>query len=533
MKIVGYFSRIANDKVLIQDSSSETVLSTNLEKLFYFLLEDYDKDPNYKERFGDYPIVVRLTWNLDEFLAPLLYLLGEQSCNELAKTKQTTWQGYRLFYIPQKIFSVTYGRYFAQYYSLDQYFQDTEEPPADAFEVKFLGNKLEEVLCRMNFKPEHWTSPASILKECVLDQIDFPTVWQNEGRVRRESVNYALRCCSRIWISNFKIGFWPEGTTYDYDLASAYSGEAMQLWDTRPENCEYIKSNKFIPDADWGYLYGDVIINKDYSPIMRDVNGEYQNPIGQWRDYITLDELNFIEKHKLGKFNFFNGWFLKFKSHENIFENVLKGLYSYRGSHFLTDALAKRMMNSLYGITIQKYMDGRSGEFFNPFFASNITTRCRLKVAEFILSNELQDHLISVNTDGCLTDKPVAENKLGSGIGKWKFCGSDATILVSPGMVFRADKKPHGINYQVLKEAIEKEPNSSIYSVDLEKRVTMSEALRLDFSLIGKTQKFHSTIDLNLARTSQDRIFKEFPKTGKELLSKQYISEPVVIQGDS
>jgi hypothetical protein len=102
--------------------------------------------------------------------------------------------------------------------------------------------------------------------------------------------------------------------------------------------------------------------------------------------------------------------------------------------------------------------------------------------------------------------------------------------VVSPGLIFRADKKPHGINYQVLKEAIEEHPNSSIYSVDLSKRVTLSEALRLDFSLIGTTQKFGSTIDLNLARTSQDRIFRQFPKTGKELLGGQYISEPVVIK---
>ena len=300
----------------------------------------------------------------------------------------------------------------------------------------------------------------------------------------------------------------------------------MQLYDTRPENCKYTKSDKFVPDADWGYLYGDIVINKDYSPIMCKCGDDLRNPIGQWRDFITLDELNFIEKYKLGTFKLIDGWFVKFKSHEHIFKDVLQRLYSYRGQHFLTDALAKRMMASLYGITIQKYDDGQSGKFYNPFYASNITTRCRLKVAEFIFANELQDHLVAVNVDGCLTDKPVPKSKLGAGMGKWKYAGNDATIVLSPGFVFRADKKPHGINYQVLREEIEKKPNSSIYSVALPKRVTMNEALRLDFSLIGTIQKFNSTIDLNLAQTSQDRIFKEFPKTGKELLGNQYTSAP-------
>jgi hypothetical protein len=532
MKIVGYHSAIKNNKIELSNSLEEHIRSTELEKLFGFLLEPYDKDVNYREQWGHYPIVVRLSWNLDEFLAPLFRLLGRIHCGELAETKETRYRDFKLFYIPGKVFSIKFGQYFSQFYSLDQYFQDSIEPPADAFGVRFLGKDLESVLKYMGLKKaQHWTSPATILRECAFDGIVFPNVWHNERLVRRESVNYALRCCHRLWISNFKVGHWDTGTIHDYDLTSAFPSEAMQLFDTRPENCKYTKSTEFVPDADWGFLYGDITINSDYSPIMRtDDNGNLQNPIGTWRGHLTLDEVNFIEKHKLGTFKLNNGWFLKFRNHEHIFENVLERLYSYRGQHFLTDALAKRMANSLYGLTIQKYQDGSSGKFFNPFYAAIITSRCRLKVAEFILSNELQNHVVSVTVDGCLTEKPVPQSKLGSGMGKWKYAGDDATIVVSPGLIFRADKKPHGINYQVLKELIEKQPNSSIYSVDLEKRVTMSEALRIDFSLIGEKHNFGSTVDLNLARTAQDRIFKQFPKTGKELLTNQYISEPVQIK---
>ena len=428
------------------------------------------------------------------------------------------------------MFSIKYGKYFSQFYSLEQYYQDSEFPPSDAYDVKLYGIKLEEVFGRMGLKPQHWTSPASILHECAFDGLEFPSVWHNEYRIRRESVNYALHCCHRLWISNYKVGYWPEGAIHDYDLASAFPSEAMQLYDTRPDNCKYTKSESYVPDADWGYLYGDITINKDYSPIMRaNDNGDLQNPIGRWRDYITLDEVNFIEKHKLGTFKLIDGWFLKFKNREPIFDGVLQKLYAYRGKHFLTDALAKRMMNSLYGLTIQKFRDGQSGKFYNPFYAANITARCRLKVGEFILSNELQDNMVSVTVDGCLAAKRVPDSNLGTGMGKWKYAGDDATIVISPGLIFRASKKPKGINYQVLKDLIEARPNAHIYTAELPKRVTMSEALRLDFNQIGKTQNFGSTIDLESAQTKQDRVFREFPKTGKELLAGQYTSSPVVV----
>jgi hypothetical protein len=268
MKIVGYFSRIANNKILIQESSAETVLSIDLGKLFNFLLEPYD-----------YPI--RLTWKLDEFVAPMLHLLGGQHCLELARNKVTRWQGYKLFYIPSKVFSISYEKYFSQFFDLSQYYQDTEGPPVDAFEVKRLGNKLAEVFARMDLQPKSLTSPAKILKDCAFGEVVFPTAWHNEGLVRRESANYALHCCHGNWITSFKAGYWPENTAFDYDLTSAYPAEAMQLYDTRPENCKYIKTNEFVSDADWAFLYGEVTIDKDFSPIMYGSDNRSScNPIG-------------------------------------------------------------------------------------------------------------------------------------------------------------------------------------------------------------------------------------------------------------
>jgi len=92
MVIVGYYSKVRAGKVILQDSSGEEpAFTANLETLFNFMLEPYEKDPCYKAQWGRYPTVIRLAWNLDEFLSPMLRLLGEAHCRELAETKETRW----------------------------------------------------------------------------------------------------------------------------------------------------------------------------------------------------------------------------------------------------------------------------------------------------------------------------------------------------------------------------------------------------------------------------------------------------------
>jgi hypothetical protein len=296
------------------------------------------------------------------------------------------------------------------------------------------------------------------------------------------------------------------------------------------EYCKYDKSDKIIESADWGYLKGNITINSDYSPIMRTNEAGYgENYIGIIYDYITLDELKFIEKYKIGSFKMESGWFLTFRTKCQPLEVILNRLYSYRGNDPLVNTLAKRMMNSFYGKTLEIRNDGKYGKFYNPMYAAQITANNRLNVGKFIIENELQSSLIEVQTDGIRTDKRVPDSKLGKGIGKWKLSSVAPLIVVSIGDTYQEDKKPHGFNYETLTSMINEHPNSSYYSIDLKKRVTMKEALMTEFNEIGKIRAFPSSVDLIMAKMNQDRIFKKYPETGKQLLSHKYDSLPKTI----
>ena len=77
---------------------------------------------------------------------------------------------------------------------------------------------------------------------------------------------------------------------------------------------------------------------------------------------------------------------------------------------------------------------------------------------------------------------------------------------------------------------IQDRPRESYYSANLKRRMTLSEAIEVgDLSRLGKLVETHSSVDLNLLRTSQDRIFKEWPRTGADLLARKYYSEPMKV----
>ena len=115
-------------------------------------------------------------------------------------------------------------------------------------------------------------------------------------------------------------------------------------------------------------------------------------------------------------------------------------------------------------------------------------------------------------------------------MGAWKMNDSTACLILSPGRVFTSDKKPQGLYYNDVTEMIKEHPRDSYYHKILKRPQTLSESIELNnLRGLGEVREFHTSIDINLARTSQDRIFKEFPHNGGELLSKKYHSEPITI----
>ena len=43
-------------------------------------------------------------------------------------------------------------------------------------------------------------------------------------------------------------------------------------------------------------------------------------------------------------------------------------------------------------------------------------------------------------------------------------------------------------------------------------------------------QMVYSSLDLSMARAQSDRYFPYYPKSGRELLAKKYVSEPIILE---
>jgi len=204
MRIVAYKTVGAAGTVTIYESTGETIISDNSQELLTWLITDevteYRTNPtSFKDEF------IRVCWNLDDTVAPLLKLLGRPLCKDLLETKRANPKPFSMFYIPGKVFSYRHVScpYKLNLYGLDQFFP--EEPyQDDIIQVQFYGQYLLKTLREMGFEPTKLTSPVKVYEQHVLDYLDLPTGWD----MPEEAAEYAWLCSGKLWIEAHKIGYW-------------------------------------------------------------------------------------------------------------------------------------------------------------------------------------------------------------------------------------------------------------------------------------------------------------------------------------
>lgn len=524
--IMAYASDWIDGKVLIAESTGEEVRSNSSAELLMFLLEDWD-DPEGRWRY------IKACWDLDEFLAPLFRLLGKQVCEQLSAEKhRAVYQGFKLFYIRGKVFGVTArvqvrGNFYQEgeinLYGISQYYTDKDKPET-ALEVAAYGEDLLRGLERMGLYPTKLTSPVAIYQECVLDHMSIPTVFDLPEK-QMEVAEYAVECMDREWRSAYQMGHWDEA--FDYDLVAAYPSIAKELGDTR--QCKFVKSSNYVRDADWGFAKGKITVEAPISPIMYFDGERYINPIGTWEDIFTLEEVRWLERWHAGTFQIQDGWFLFFDSKAKPFEASLDRLFGYRQTNDLMDRVAKAISIGIYGKFAEEHEDGSYGKYFNPFYAAVVTSRARLKVADFIYENQLQENVVAVNVDGCLVDKFVAvpgKKQMGS----WVLADVGPVLVLGAGSIFIGDKKPHGMDYRTVTTAMMEHLRQHYYGVKVRRRQTLWESLQegVNFADLGKVTNHETSVDLLML--NPDRHFEKMPKTGEQVLNNRYQSKPLEVK---
>jgi len=201
MRILAYRTSIDKGKVLLEESTGDYKLSNDLDVLFSFILErqgNSDWQPQFDR-------CIRVCWDLDATVAPVLKLLGEKKCIRVSQTHKCYLAPFNVFYIPGKIFSVTHipSKDRVSLYNLIQYFPELDEPER-LIEVQMLGEKLLYELKKMDLEPTKLTSPVAIYEECIMNNLDLPTV----ADMPKEAAEFAYRCSGKLWIEAFTLGYF-------------------------------------------------------------------------------------------------------------------------------------------------------------------------------------------------------------------------------------------------------------------------------------------------------------------------------------
>lgn len=533
--IMAYAAEVVNGKVLVAESTQDyPSYSNNIYDHLDYLLEDCDN----KRKYNPYRYI-KVCWDLEQFTACLFRLLPLEALKSISESKRVKIgnenRHYKLFYIPGKVFGIT-GRARIKeniweegevnIYGIMQYFPDSYDPKK-AVEIAELGDKVLYTLERMGIRnPNKLTSPVAVLQEAVLDHMKLPTIYDMPEK-GKGAAEMCLPLMTSEWRACYKMGHWGNGRlAHDYDINSAYPYQIGLLPDTSA--CTYIKSDTPPPEYDWGIVTGRVWVESPYTPILYD-DGEKDIPaIGSWEDVFTTELINWLYKHKCGRFKMDEGWFLKVNSQNRPYGVLIDRIFNYRQGNEITDKIAKSMAVGISGKLGEDNEEGGYGKLFNPIYRAMVLSRCKIAVADFIWNNNLQKDLVSVMVDGILSDRYVQVG-ISKKMGAWRYNGEYNALVIGSGTQWYADKRPLGLTYQEVVQAMREHPMKSYYGIKIKGQQTLSEAIKSgEMRTLGKMRDYEQVVDM--VSLSPDMQYKKLPRNGGQVLNNIYEAEPVEVK---
>ena len=504
--MITYKSQDSEHITKIESSRKDYIKSDNLQELLNFLLTPH------------YPVEFLVVWNLEEFMAPILKRMSPEYLKKLCDKGQV-WikeSGHSITYNHKKSVHLTLGSNRSNYYQLSQFFNG--QKPKNLQDLEGMGNKLLQELETIGIEPWELSSPVTIIGD-LLKGIKYP----DSRDLPDEVGQIAWDCCGRPWVEAHKIGHF--NRVHDFDIISSFPSACAELLDLRYG--KWVESATIPDKAYYGFARGRVNVWSNLSPIVYiNGSGKLSNPIGKWDTTLTLQEIQFIEKYNIGSFKIKEGWWWIAKEVKiNPFRELIEKLYKYRQKSELLNLVMKKSMVSFYGKFIQTFDNGERLDLrFNPVYGAIIETSVRLKVAEFILDNHLEDNVIHISTDGCLLDKKVELRDRGE-MGEWRLDSSGPALVVSSGCLFYGNKRPNQITYPEAMEMIRDKAGDSSWGKSSKRMFTVGDVLEDgDLEKIGREVPIVVGFGL---KNEHDRNFSELPCTGTQLLEKHYKSKPV------
>lgn len=473
----------------------------------------------------------KIFYDIDAAVASILRLaeLTQEEYQKLFETKRTQLKGspYHLFYFPGKVFGVDkgygVGHSYVNFVNACQY-QDvhyTEDITMDcairkAEEAEKIGNEVLEAYRKLNLPTDKLVSPVSALEKGILKRLNPPTI----DDVPEEVGRLAYGASKANWLEAYQMGSWEKA--YDYDINGAYAFELSKLLDIR--RGEWVEAIEKPVGAVYGFVEGDITTYANFHPFLLNTEADMTyTPVGTWRTFLTMQELEFLYEYKLGKFKTQAGyWWIPKGQQYEPFKGLMRWLYNKRkDAKGIEREILHRCMAGVWGLFLQ-FKGGEFGDMFNPVYGSIVEANTRLKVAGACLdAGVLPLHLA---VDGIITNSSLPV-KLSDEMGGWRLSHIGGCIIAGCGAVaFEGKGGPEefSLHYDWLHREIEASPRAKQYKMLKFAPVKLGEAiLKGKLEHLGEIENTTRTVFIG---EDGKRIWKDTPKNGGQLLSGYYES---------
>jgi hypothetical protein len=382
------------------DHKTRTIFTSTGEKCseppyIDFLLKEHD--------------AIRVCYHLDYFVSNLFSLikLDHKQLIQIHDTTELSTHGYKFKYVPKKFLSIIKGDQFVLLSDASQYMDrwDLIDKPIDkAIEARNIGISVYNMLIKLGMHPKSVISPIATFEKEFLIKMDLPTI----DDMPLEAAQYAYECCTGPIVQSYQKGHFDK--CWDYDIKSAYGSILSECIDFRYG--DWKKIDYFDPKSHYGYYDSYVNMTADFHPIVyAGANEKSHTPVGEWNRRSLKEELLFISQYNLGTWEVNDGWVFYPTKIVKPYFKIIKWLNEWKDRTKGLDRLVvKRILEALWGYTLRVDWNGDTAipsEYMNTVFGAQTETLVKLKVAKFVIENNLQSQLLSIAVDGVLTTKEV------------------------------------------------------------------------------------------------------------------------------
>ena len=477
----------------------------------------------------------KVAYDLDYLVAKVLAhsFASEVECHKLLTEHRAHLKsGHSIFYIPGRVLSIDYGyqsaKRYTTTYNAKQYASTHHQPGLSIEDARTLattsqgiGNSIIDTYQAMGINSKSLTSPIKAFDKAGLWP-DVPTV----DDIPEAAGELAYQSVKSNWVEAFSLGHWD--AAYDYDINGAYASELALLQDIR--NGQWIEDKTPPQDAVYGFAECLVEITAPFHPILvKGRNDISYTPTGAWKAYLSLQEIRFIQRYKLGFVRIHEGWWWIPEQVSYPFHSSVMRLWDIRQHNDgMIAHICKRILAGMWGKMLElrgNQAEPELGPHFNPVYGAIVETNIRLRVAQTCYENNVVP--LHVAVDGMITDKKLPKVIVGDALGGWRLSQAGRCVIAGSGIVGMEGKtgeEEFALSYEWLKGMMNVYPQQKEYSKT--KWGVMSVAKALNEGKWNKLGELEETTRTVAVGEEVKRLYVKQPKCGGEVLSGTYGSNP-------